>query len=170
MMLMIHVVTVIIGRMFTLGLYLWQRVAINVTISTAIMLVSRELVIMMFPAIMNSVGMYLYLMAVNGLTLTQANARPGPRKLMPVLTRTLVEVCAFAGLMFIISFVREYLGNGTLWGVPVPVPFRQAGILYPFYGFIFTGFLLAFLRKVNKVLLAVRINDAERRESVYIST
>jgi electron transport complex protein RnfE len=131
------------------------------------MLISREIVIYIFPAAMNFVGIYLYLMAVNGLTLIQATSREGPRGFVPVAARTIVEIAAFAGLMLIISFVREYFGNGTLWGVPMPIPFRQPGILYPFFGFIFTGFLLAFLRRVNKLMLAVRIGEAQRVQSVY---
>jgi len=167
MMFFIHLVTVVIGRMLTLELKLWQRFAINVTVSTAMMLVSREVVIYLFPTIMNFVGIYLYLMAVNGLTLIQATYREGPRKFVPIVTRTFVEIIAFAGLMLIISFVREYFGNGTLWGIPMPIPFRQPGILYPFFGFIFTGFLLAFLRRINKLMLAMRINEAQRQLTIY---
>ena len=170
MMLIIHMVTVTIGRMFTLNLPMWKRSAINVTVSTVMMLVSREIVILMFSTtIMNSVGIYLYLMAVNGLTLIQSTYREGPRSFAPIVARSFIEVVAFAGLMLVISFVREYLGNGTLWGIPMPIPFRQTGILYPFYGFIFTGFLLAFMRRINKLMLAMRINASERKNDLAFS-
>ena len=44
---------------------------------------------------------------------------------------------------------------------------QQAGMLYPFFGFILTGFLIAFLRKVNKLMVALRIHDMERIEEAY---
>jgi hypothetical protein len=67
--------------------------------------------------------------------------------------------------MLVIALIREYLGNGTLWGVSMPIPFSQPGILYPFFGFTFTGFLLAFLRRVNKLMVAYGIAGAERAEA-----
>jgi len=167
MMLFVHMVTIVIARLFTIRLPIAQRAVINVLISTVMMLIAREICILIFPNIMIHLGIYLYLMAVNGLTLIQANARRGPTKLPQVLARAAVDVVAFAGLMFSIALIREYFGNGTIWGTPVPIPFRQTAILYPFFGFIITGFLLAFLRRINKIMLAMKISKAERIEDAY---
>ena len=170
MMFIVHLVTMVFARMFTIRLPLAQRAVVNVAISTVMMLIAREICILIFPNIMIHLGIYMYLMAVNGLTLIQANARRGPTKLSQVLARAIVDIIAFAGLMFVIALVREYFGNGTVWGIPVPIPFRQTAILYPFFGFILTGFLLAFLRKINKLILAMKINETERVEDAYGTT
>jgi len=167
MMFFVHMVTMLIARLFTIRLPLAQRAVINVAVSTVMMLIAREICIALFPNIMMHLGIYLYLMAVNGLTLIQANTRRGPTKLPRVLARSIVDIVAFAGLMFAIALVREYFGNGTVWGTPVPIPFRQTAILYPFFGFILTGFLLAFLRRVNKIMVAMKIAEAERTEDAY---
>jgi len=167
MMLIVHMVTMIVARLLTIRLSLGKRAVVNVVISTVMMLIAREICIRIFPNIMIHLGIYLYLMAVNGLTLIQANARRGPTKLSQVLSRAAVDVVAFAGLMFAVALVREYFGNGTIWGVPVPIPFRQTAMLYPFYGFIIVGFLLAFLRRINKLMLAAKIRKAERIEDAY---
>ena len=167
MMLFVHIITMLVARLFTIKLPLWLRSMVNVTVTTITMLLTRELVLLMFPNIMNLAGMYLYLVAVNGLTLVQANARRGPMRFGPVLARAGVDVLAFTLLMVFIAAIREYFGNGTLWSIPIPIPFRQAGLIYPFFGFVFIGFLLAFLRWINKIMVAIRVNEAEHMEKAY---
>jgi len=167
MMLCVHVITMLIARLVTIKLPLWVRSIINVTVTTVTMLLARELVMLMFPNIMNLAGMYLYLMAVNGLTLAQANARRGPLRAGATLARAFTDVLTFAILMVLIAAIREYFGNGTLWSMPVPVMFRQTGMLYPFFGFIMTAFLLAFLRRANKLIVAAGVREAERSEAAH---
>ena len=167
MMLIVHVITMLVARLFTIKLALWLRSMINVVVTTVTMLLARELVILMFPNIMNRVGMYLYLVAVNGLTLAQANSRRGPMRFVPTIARAGVDVMVFTVLMVSVSAVREYVGNGTLWGVQLPIMFKQSGFLEPFLGFVIIGFLMAFMRHVSKLMTLSGIREAERLEAAY---
>ena len=167
-MLMIHVITMVVARTWVIHLPMRWRAVVNVTISTVMMLISREIVIILFPGIMNSVGVYLYLMAVNGMTLIQANAREGVRGFRSSAFWAISDVAAFAFIMLMVSLIREVFGNATVWGLPLPLATKMSGMQIPFFGFILTGFLLAFLRIGNKQLVAFRLREAALHDAPYI--
>jgi Na+-transporting NADH:ubiquinone oxidoreductase subunit NqrD len=121
----------------------------------------------LYPAIVDSLGIYIYLMAVNGLTLTQTRALEDKAKPLPVLRKAISNVLGFSAIMFLLSLFREYWGSGTLWGVPVPAPVQLPGVLVPFFGFILVGFLLAATNLINKKLLGLAIRESALREARF---
>ena len=100
----------------------------------------RELVSLIFVDATNALGMYVYLMAVNGLTLYQSLSLTPRSRVLPVLKTELLHVAFFTLTMIIVSFVREYLGSGAIFGIPVPMPYKLSGLAMPFSGFILLGF------------------------------
>lgn len=166
-MLMIHMVTMLAGMLTCRALPYWLRVLVNTCVSTGMMMAARALVVPLFPGVTNSLGMYLYLMAVNGMTVLLSSSIDKRAKLWPVITGALGNVAGFSLVAFLIALLREYMGSGTIWGVAVPVPLKLDGLLIPFFGFILTGFLLAGARFLNKRLLAFVMLEAARKDTRY---
>lgn len=161
----IHVATMAVGIVTRRKLPFWLRTMANVAVATVMMMLARQVVTVLFRGISNSLGMYLYLMAVNSMSFFQAAYLEKRAKLLPVLSSAASNAAAFSVVAFATAFIREYLGNGTLWGISVPAPLKMSGLLIPFGGFIIVGFLLALTRFLNKSFLAISLSEAARKEA-----
>ena len=67
----------------------------------------------------------------------------------------------FALIMCLLALLREWLGTGHIWGVPVRAPFTLSGIQITFTGFILLALLSAaarFLRRAALLLIYRRDN------------
>jgi electron transport complex protein RnfE len=166
-MFIIHMVTMAATLILVRVLPVWARALAQVAISTVMMTVARFFILRLFPDLDNFVGIYISLMAVNGLTLYQAATVEKSHKPVPVLVTAFLYALAFSLTMLVVSLFREVLGNGTLWGEAVPIPLRLDGFLTPFGGFIIVGFALAIFKFLNKRLLALSIAEAIRRDARY---
>lgn len=166
-MFIIHMLTVLFGMAIRRRLPLWLRALACAGVSTLATVAVRALLIALFQGISNTLGMYLFLMAVNTMTVMGA-AHVGRRE-MPraVLSTALSNALGFSLVALVVALLREYFGSGTLWGIAVPVPIRLSGLLIPFSGFIIMGFLLALTRFINKILLAGALRETARKESRY---
>lgn len=164
----IHLVTMAVSVIFARKLPLWVRSVITTVVAAVMMILIRELLFFMFKDIANSLGMYIYLLAINGLTLFQSLSLTPRSKLVPVLKKEMFHVLAFVFTIFTLSFLREYFGYGTLWGVDMAVKYKLGGLAIPFMGFIMLGFMLAFVRFFNHKMIGMAMNEAYRRESRYI--
>lgn len=167
-MFFVHMATMLVVVLFTRKMPPWQRVIVTVAVSTATMMLTRELLVFLFPDILNSLGMYIYLLSVNGLTFYESLSMNKRAKVRPVMRREFFHVFAFIAVMFPISLAREYFGSGAVWGISVSMPFKLGGVIMPFFGFILMGFLLAAVKFINKKLIGFVVNDAQRREERYI--
>jgi Na+-translocating ferredoxin:NAD+ oxidoreductase RnfE subunit len=153
----------------------WVRVAINVAASAAAMLVIRGLIRAYFPDVYGSIGAYIYLMSLYGAFFLEAERARGGRahgrSFRRLLTDMLVQAGIFAFLMLSSALVREYLGGGMLFAVPLPAPYKLPALVLPFYGFICVGFLLAGWRFVSSGLrnlwAAEYIRRADRDRARY---
>ena len=56
-------------------------------------------------------------------------------------------------ILVIVAFFRELLGAGSLWGVPVPLPFKAEGVQIAFAGFIAVALLSALVRFLRRAAL-----------------
>lgn len=164
----VHIVTMAFSVIFARKLQPWLRAIVTVVVSAGMMMLTRELIFWMFRDIANSLGMYIYLLAVNGLTLFQSLSLSPRSKLVPVLKREFFHVFAFVITIFSLSLLREYFGNATLWGVPVPMKFKLGGLAIPFSGFIMMGFLMAVVRYFNHKLMGLAITESYNRQSRYV--
>jgi Na+-transporting NADH:ubiquinone oxidoreductase subunit NqrD len=163
-LLLIHMGTVIAALVTAKRLRGLARPMVLVAVSTLIMTFARILVIGLFQGVGDTLGMYLYLMAVNGMTLAQCAAIDGDSKIYPAVTGAFMNVAGFAVVIFAVSFLREYFASGSLWGYPVPTHLKLPGVTVPFFGFILTGFLMAGARLLNKCLISRAVKERERRE------
>lgn len=166
-MFIIHLVTIVCAMITVRYLPFWARMLVNVGVSTVTMTLARYLITGIFPDITNYVGIYIYLMAVNGLTIYQSSSLTRKQRPWPVLVSAFMNALAFSLTMLVISTLREYFANGTLWGIAVPMPFKLSGLALPFAGFIIIGFLLAFVKFINKKLLAFSISELMRQDARY---
>lgn len=173
-MLMIHVTTMLVGIVTCRKLPFWLRMLVNACVSTAMMMAAQALVIGLFKGISNSLGMYLYLMAVNGMTVFQASGLGKRAKIYPVVTSAFLNTLGFAVVAALTGAIREYIGNGALWGISVPFPVKVTALQQPFSGFIVVGFLLALSRLLNKCALARLVRENVRRDTrhakIYIES
>jgi len=146
----------------------WGRVIIGVGTATVVMMLTREFVTFVFPDIANFLGTYIYLAALGAMALLEPEISPDKRRrraFLPVLQSAVLHSLAFAAMVFTASLLREYFGNGSLWGYPVSVPFRMPGMLLPFFGFILIGFLLAAARWLSKAVTRIRIREIAQIEA-----
>jgi len=167
-LLLIHMGTVL-AAFFTCRFFSgWTRPLVNVAISTLIMAYARLMLINIFGGVItDTLGMYIYLMAVNGMTIYQASTVTEKDKPLPVLASAFMNVVGFSLAMFVVSLLREYFGNGTVWGIPLPAPVILPGIRVPFFGFIIVGFVLAGAKLLSKALLAFTINERARSDAKF---
>lgn len=166
-MMIIHMTTMVVAMITVRTLPTWARVMVNVGFATIMMTIARHLITPIFPDLSNYVGVYIYLMAVNGLTLFESANLSRKMKLWPVMVSALMNALAFAMIMILVAFLRELFGSGTLWGVAVTLPIKLGGLQIPFSGFIMMGFLLAFAKFFNKKMLALTISESIRRDARY---
>lgn len=166
-MFLIHMVTMVVSMVTVRYLPNWSRMLVNVCAAFVMMTVARSLITGLFPDISNYVGMYIYLMAVNGITIYQSATITRKDKPWPVLARAFLNALAFALTMLLVSLFRECFALGTLWGIPLNLPMRFSGLAMPFGGFVLMGMLLALFKWINKKLLAYFISESARRDARY---
>lgn len=166
-LLVVHMGTMLVALATRRVRMSWVRPMINTAVSTLLMVAVRLWLISLFRGIVDVLGMYIYLMAVNGMTVVHSNTLDRRAKPGPVLARAFLNVLGFSAVLFLVSLFREYFGAGTLWGNAVPVPLRMSGILLPFFGFLLAGFLIAGARFLNKRLLALALREQARKDARF---
>lgn len=163
-MFLVHMGGVICAAFFGRALPERFRVLLYIAVSTSIMLVGSMLLGGIFPLTADILGMYIYLTAVNSMTLSlilRADEQP-PYK---IILDGLSGISVFILLMFLVSAIREYLGSGMLFGVSIPALITLDGASIPFFGFIVVGFVLAggrFLQKQMTIIAAREISYLEK--------
>lgn len=168
-LLIIHVVTMLMAALFCRRLSRPARLPVSVAVSAVAMVGARILLRYLFRGIGNSLGMYIYLMAINGMTHLQVYRMDKKARPWRVLTGSLWDVAGFSAMALAVAALREFFGNGTLWGVEMPVKIVYSGMTIPFFGFILVAFLMAFLRYCTKRLTGAAMMEAARREAHYTS-
>ena len=100
------------------------------------------------------VPLILPILSVNTilLTLCARYERPADRPVMALVDAAAYSL-GFALAMCLIAFFRELLGAGSLWGVPVPLPFKAEGVQIAFAGFIAVALLSALVRFLRRAAL-----------------
>lgn len=166
-LMVIHFFTMLVAMAACRLLSPLPRAMVNAAAATVAMVVARALIVQVYPEIASSVGIYVYLMAMNGLTVYHANTLDKRMKLWPVLSNAVTCVLLFASTMLVVSAVREYFGNATLWGVAMPSAFKISGLLVPFSGFIVAGILMALVKRTNRSMRGYRISEIQREQKRY---
>ena len=111
--------------------------------------------------LLEDLGVYVPLAAFNGMMLELALVHPR-RRASDALHDAVMMCFGFLLVAAFLSALREFLGSGSLWGVPLTAPNRIRGLVLPFSGFILIGFLSALFRRVDSIIIG-RMLRASRR-------
>lgn len=99
----------------------------------------------------NSAGIFLPLLAVNSLIALHCERFAVKHNLRETLVDAVSAGAGYAFVVLIVGILREILGSGTIYSVPLHFPVRLQGLLLPFGGFLLIGFFAAgmkfFIRK-----------------------
>ncbi len=130
----------------------WLRLPLYSLAAMALVQLFSSLWLVRYPLLIDSLGIYLPIVAVNSMmqqTLLDG-ARPGGR--WEKVFRALMRCAGFCVALCLISALREVAGFGTLWDHPLKTRMRFAGILLPFSGFIVLGYACAAFRRAERGL------------------
>ncbi len=124
------------------------RVIIYVVFASLVYIPTEFLLERLFePLAIYNVGIFLPLMVANSLIVRKSETRFFVQKRGAMLVDLLCSVIGFMWVICLVGALRELLGNGTLWNVPILEGFAVPGLLLPFSGFILIGFIAAGFQK-----------------------
>ena len=120
----------------------WSRVAVYMLLS-AVMLYPAYLICKNLSAtVLDSVGIYLPILAVSTVPAVYAARYSENHKVGKAALDGLCLSAGFGVVAAVLGLVREFFGNGTVWGVKVSETIFPA-VRLPFWGFILLGFMAA---------------------------
>ena len=98
-----------------------------------------------FPAIAESLGVFIPLIVVNCIILGRAEAFASKNTVLASAVDGICQGIGYTAVLLVLCFFRELLGAGTLFGVQImPKSYVPAGILtLPVGGFLCLGALIA---------------------------
>jgi len=99
-----------------------------------------------------ALGLYIPLIVVNCIILGRAEAFASKNIPGKALLDGIFTGLGFTGALAVLGAIREILGAGTIWGIPVPYlsSYPVGLILSPCGGFITLGCLIAFVQFVRR--------------------
>ncbi len=120
---------------------------------------AEELLLRAFlPGIAESIGMYLPLITVSGIVFARSE-RAAEEGVGTSALNAFSAGLGFFVVMFVMSFVREFIGNGTLFGLRIiPEQYCMRLIISPAGAFIIFGLLLAVF---NMAVSRIREKEGE---------
>lgn len=117
------------------------------------------------PVLLDSLGMYISLIAVSTLLLSQiVHSSARKRKLGASTLRSLYTCIGFAIVVIIVGIIREMFAKGTIGGFEIGISMPIYGMSLAFFGFILLGFLMAITRWIRRVFHYVLINLGQKGE------
>lgn len=133
----------------------WLRIPVYSLIASLLLIPSALIVSPISPTIFDSMGMYFSLMVFNSVLFSRCEKIAVKKSHLEVVADGAIYCIGFAVAILLISAVRELLYANTLWGLPVPLPFKISAAVLPFAGFMLVGmfsaicsFLREFIRKL----------------------
>lgn len=138
------------------------RIAAYVVIIASFVTVIDLLLQAYLPSLSKSLGLYIPLIVVNCIILARAEAFASKNSVLPSLIDGLSMGVGFTLALSAIAVVREILGNGTLYGIPLfGANFTPAAVMVMAPGgFLTLGLLIALVQKLRQ-----RSEGKERRKS-----
>ena len=128
------------------------RIAAYVVIIATFVTIVQMVLQAFVPSLYASLGLFIPLIVVNCIILARAEAFASKNTVVKSALDGLGMGLGFTLALCIISAVREILGQGTIWGLPVIVkPLEPAAIIgMPPGGFIVLGILIATINFIVK--------------------
>lgn len=125
------------------------RIPAYITIIATFVTIVQMLVKAFAPAIDESLGIFLPLIVVNCIILGRAEMFASKNPVIPSLLDGLGMGIGFTAALLLMGSIRELLGNGTWFGIPVFSHLNIIIFLLPPGGFFVFGMLIALANKLN---------------------
>ncbi len=128
------------------------RIAAYVVIIATFVTIVQMVLQAFVPSLYASLGIFIPLIVVNCIILARAESFASKNTVGKAALDGLGMGLGFTLALCIISLVREILGQGTIWGLPVIVkPLEPAAIIgMPPGGFIVLGIIIAAINAIMK--------------------
>ena len=121
--------TVLLASLVGRFLPRWFSPVVYTLFAMVVVVACVPLILPISPEVADSLGIYVPILSINTilLTLCARYERPADRPVMALVDAAAYSL-GFALAMCLLAFFRELLGAGSLWGVPVPLPFKAEGV------------------------------------------
>lgn len=128
----------------------WVRVICTTTLAMLLITFAIFIISKFDLALLDALGMYLPLLALNTILITQTDAYPNKDSLGKSFVSISVNCLGFAVVACTMGAIRELLGSASLFGYTIAVPVTFPALLIPFSGFILLGFLAAGVKLITR--------------------
>lgn len=130
----------------------WLRTVLYALIASAFYIPALLAVRQVHPLGVDLMGIYLPLVVINSVVLSRAERFARRNKPQWALIDGLCYTVGFGFVLCVMGVIREMIGAGSVWGVPLGLDQRTPAVLLPFAGFILVAFLAAGAQFVNRQL------------------
>lgn len=128
---------------YTLRTILYTLIACGVFVPTA-MWMSH-----MFPDSLSKVGVFLPLLVANSLIVVKSESRFYKHRRGYMAVDLLSNCIGFFLVILVVGVLRELLGSGSFFGIPIANWPTASAVLMPFSGFVIVGFLAAAVKRLR---------------------
>lgn len=128
---------------YTVRTILYTLIACVVFIPTA-MLMDR-----LFPGVVLRVGVFLPLLVANSLIVVKSESRFYKHRRGYMAVDLLSNCIGFFLVILVVGVLRELLGSGSFFGIPIANWPTASAVLMPFSGFVIVGFLAAAVKRLR---------------------
>ncbi|HHZ06796.1 MAG TPA: electron transport complex subunit E [Clostridiales bacterium] len=127
------------------------RIPAYITIIAGFVTIVQMLVKAYAPAIDESLGIFLPLIVVNCIILGRAEMYASKNRVIPSMLDGLGMGVGFTAAMLLMGIIRELLGTGCVFGIPITAGFVSPIIIFilPPGGFFVFGMLIALSNKLS---------------------
>lgn len=127
------------------------RIAAYIVIISGFVTAVEMLIKAYFYDIYGALGLFIPLIVVNCIILARAEAFASKNKLLPSILDGLSMGLGFTVALIVVAAVRELLGAGTLFGIPVMGASYNPAIIFilPPGAFLTLGFVIAAVQKIQ---------------------
>ena len=140
------IVCEVLASKFLKNVRRYWRVALYTVFGVAIIFPTMYGVNRLFPDFSANFGVYLPLMAVNSLIALHCERVAVKNDVKTSFIDAVSASLSYGAVAIIAGFVREILGNGTIWGYDINIPVKLSAFLMPFGGLLLMGFFAAALK------------------------
>lgn len=127
------------------------RIPVYVVIIASFVTMTDQLMHAFTPALYTALGIFIPLIVVNCIILGRAESFANKNQIIPSIFDALGMGIGFTLALVLVSTVREVLGAGTFFGIPVlPESVPAILMILPPGGFITLGCLLGLMNKLQK--------------------
>ncbi len=129
----------------------YWRVALYVIFGASVVFSIMYLTERFFPKASAIIGVFLPLMTVNSLIALHCERVAVKNNVKNSFIDAVSSSLSYGVVALVLGLLREILGYGTIWDIPLNVPVKIPAFLMPFGGLLLIGFLAAILKAyVNK--------------------